>query len=264
MEFAPFGLVCWASLAERGVGKIDLKMTDILLTHGSYFVITLVLILTGSGLPVPEEVPIIAAGILSANQTLNPFIAFACCLFGALIGDCLMYWIGFHFGRGVLREHPWWARFVTPERESQIEEQFHRHGFKVFFVARFLVGLRSPVYLTAGIMQVSFKRFFVIDLICATSVVGTFFWLTYLFGQYIPQIVHQAEVWLTLAVVIGVAVVGFYGWRRHCRKMHDRLASAEAEHFRAAPDEASEPPLLCRSKPENVAVGRSASRSIME
>ena len=114
-------------------------------------------------------------------------MALACCLFGAIVGDSIMYWIGYHFGRGVLAEHPWWARWVTPEREAQIEEKFRQHGFKVFFVARFLVGLRSPVYLTAGILRVSFRRFFLIDLFCATAVVSTFFGLTYLFGQFIPQ-----------------------------------------------------------------------------
>src|SRR3989304_5815756 len=157
-------------------------MTDLFLTHGSYLSIFFVLVLTGSGLPIPEEVPIIAAGIFSAHGTLNPWLAFMWCLLGALVGDCVMYFIGYHFGRPVLSEHPWFARFVTPEREAQIEQQFRQHGFKIFFVARFLVGIRSPVYLTAGILRVSFRRFLTIDLFCATMVVGTFFWLTYLFG----------------------------------------------------------------------------------
>ncbi len=212
-------------------------MTEILLTHGSYFAITLVLILTGAGLPVPEEVPIIAAGILSGRGVLNPFIALGCCLFGALAGDCIMYWLGYHFGRGVLRERHWWTRLITPEREAQIEREFHRHGFKVFFVARFLVGIRAPVYLTAGIMQVSFKRFILIDLICATAVVGTFFGLTYLFGQYIPQLIRQAEVWLTVVVVIAVLALVVYLVRRHYRRVAADDLPGE-ERNRPLPDEA--------------------------
>jgi membrane protein DedA with SNARE-associated domain len=193
-------------------------MTDILVTHGSYVAITLVLILTGSGLPVPEEVPIIAAGILSASATLDPIIAFACCLFGAIVGDSVMYWIGYHFGRAVLRDHPWFARWVTPERETQIEGMFREHGLKVFFIARFLVGLRSPVYLTAGILRVSFKRFFLIDLVCATAVVGTFFGLTYFFGKHITQWFHRAQILVTVGAVIAVVGVGVYLWRRYRRK----------------------------------------------
>jgi membrane protein DedA with SNARE-associated domain len=200
---------------------------EYLVQHGSYVLITVVLILTGSGLPVPEEVPIIAAAILSASPSpanpattiLNPWLAFACCLFGAVVGDSIMYWIGYHFGRGVLRDHPWWARWVTPEREAQIEEKFRQHGFKVFFVARFLVVLRSPVYLTAGILRLSFKRFLLIDLFCATVVVGTFFGLTYLFGQYISRLIHEGQVALTVMVVIALVCLAFYLWRRYRRKI---------------------------------------------
>lgn len=191
---------------------------EYLIQHGSYVLITVVLILTGSGLPVPEEVPIIAAGILSANGTLDPVIALACCLFGAIVGDSIMYWIGYHFGRGVLQDHPRWARWVTPEREAQIEEKFRQHGLKVFFVARFLVVLRSPVYLTAGILRVSFRRFLLIDLFCAAVVVSMFFGLTYLFGQWIVRLVRRGQIALTVVVVIALVCVAFYLWRRYRQK----------------------------------------------
>ncbi len=92
----------------------------------------------------------------------------------------------------------------------------------MFFVARFLVGLRTPVYLTAGILRVSFKRFFLIDLFCATMVVGTFFGLTYWFGQLIPQLVHKAQLGLTIVVVVGLSGVALYLWRRHRRKISEK------------------------------------------
>jgi membrane protein DedA with SNARE-associated domain len=194
-------------------------MTDLLLAPSSYLAIILVLVLTGSGFPIPEEVPVIAAGILSANGTLDPLMAFLCCLFGAIGGDCVVYWVGYHFGRGVLRDHRWWARFITPEREAQIEQKFRRHGLKVFFIARFLVGLRSPVYLTAGILRVSFRRFFLIDLICATAVVGTFFGLTYLFGKHIAEYANSVASIVSLVVVIVLGCFGYRLWRRHCQRL---------------------------------------------
>ena len=149
-------------------------MIEFLLTHGSYLGIIFVLILTGSGLPIPEEVPIIAAGLLSAHGQMDPWLAIGACLIGALLGDCVIYWIGHHFGRRVLREHHWWTRFVKPEREARLETMLQQHGLKVFFLARFLVGIRSPVYLAAGILRVPFRRFLLIDLFCATTVIGTF------------------------------------------------------------------------------------------
>ncbi len=199
-------------------------MIDFLVTHGSYLLIFAVLVLSGIGLPIPEEVPIVAAGIMSLNDKMEPWPAFAVCLAGALLGDCVMYYVGCHFGRGILSEHPWWARLVTPARERQIERLFKKHGLKVFFVARFLVGLRSPVYVTAGILRVPFGRFLLIDSFCATSVVGTFFYLTYQWGRRIAMLFKQIEVYLTVVIICALIGISIYVWRRYLRK----YASSEA------------------------------------
>ena len=55
-------------------------MLDILhLEHASYLGIIVVLILTGSGLPVPEEVPIIAAGVAAnITESIRSSKIFAC------------------------------------------------------------------------------------------------------------------------------------------------------------------------------------------
>ncbi len=194
-------------------------MNELLLAH-TYIAITVLMILTGAGLPLPEEVFIVTAGVLSAtpDANVNPFIALGCCLLGALVGDCVMYWIGYHFGRGVLRDRRWFSRWVTPEREEHIEEMFHLHGLKVFFVARFLVGLRTPVYLTAGILRLSFKKFVLIDLVCAATVVSSFFGLAYYFGANISKWIRRGQLGLTISVVIAVACVAFFLWRRYRRK----------------------------------------------
>ncbi len=199
-------------------------MAEFLLSHGpllAYVGIAVFLMLTGAGLPVPEEVFIIAAGVASSHyEELNPWLAMSACLFGALAGDCIMYWIGYHFGRSVLREHAWWARFVKPEREAQVERMINKHGLKVFFLARFLVGLRSPVYLSAGILRVPFRRFVMIDLFCATVVIGLFFSLSYRYGTAITGWIRGAEVGLWVIVVLVLIAVGvyYYYWRRRGRK----------------------------------------------
>ncbi|MBN2295435.1 MAG: DedA family protein [Pirellulales bacterium] len=195
-------------------------MTEFFFEHGSYLGIIAILVLTGTGMPIPEEVPVIAAGLLSANGQLDPWLAFFACLAGALGGDCVMYWIGRHFGRNVVREHPWWAHFVNPDREAQLERTLQDHDWKVFFFARFLVGIRSPVYLAAGVLRVPFRRFIMIDLVCATAVIGTFFGLSFYFGETIVRWIRNAEYTLTGIVVLAVAIVaGIYYYRRRKKKM---------------------------------------------
>jgi membrane protein DedA with SNARE-associated domain len=85
----------------------------------------------------------------------------------------------------------------------------------MFLLARFLIGLRSPVYLTAGILRIPFRRFLLIDLVCATSVIGTFFGLSYLYGETILHWVRRAEILLTVVVALAVAGGAIYLWRRH-------------------------------------------------
>ena len=69
-------------------------MIDIFLNYGpnlTYLGIVVFLVLTGAGLPLPEELAIVAAGVLSSGDEpfLNVYVAFAACLIGALLGDLL-------------------------------------------------------------------------------------------------------------------------------------------------------------------------------
>ena len=199
-------------------------MQEFILAHGSYLAIIAVLALTGAGLPLPEEVPTVAAGVLSSAAVgkLDPALAFLACLVGALLGDCLMYGIGRLLGTTYLRRHPLFARVMHEEREKQMEELIQSHGLKVFLVARFLVGVRSPIYLAAGVMRVEFRRFLAIDAICASLVVGTFFWLSHFFGAWIGPLFRQSQLAATV-IVLGVAVVGsiyYFVWKVYSRQWH--------------------------------------------
>jgi membrane protein DedA with SNARE-associated domain len=194
------------------------------LSGGSYLGIILFLALTGVGLPIPEEVPIVAAGIASKAGSLQWPWALLSCLVGAVLGDSIMYAIGRFFGAKVLREHPWWSGFLTPERERTIEQLIQKHGIKAFFVARFLVGLRSPFYLTAGILRVKYRWFLLMDLVCASVVIGLFFGLGYLFGDRVTSLIQSAERSLTGAVLLvaaAVAVVAFFSFRQRRIRMLD-------------------------------------------
>ena len=105
-----------------------------------------------------------------------------------------------------------------------------RHGLKVFFLARFMVGIRAPVYLTAGVLRMSFRRFVLIDAFCATCVVGLFFGLSYAYGERVAGWIRDSEVGLTVLVAIAaVAVLGVFLWRRFRRKQAELLEAALPE-----------------------------------
>jgi membrane protein DedA with SNARE-associated domain len=200
----------------------------------SYLGIILFLTLTGIGLPVPEEVPIVAAGVASKAGALKWYYALPACMIGALLGDSLMYAIGRFFGARILKEHPWWSGFLTPEREKTIEDLLKKHGIKAFFVARFLVGLRSPFYLTAGILRVKYRWFLLADFVCATVVIGGFFGLAYLFGDRITGLIQSVEKGFTVVVILAalgaLAVVAFFSFRKRRIRMLDQDPEALFEN----------------------------------
>ncbi|HTQ40861.1 MAG TPA: DedA family protein [Pirellulales bacterium] len=173
-----------------------------------YAGIIVYMILTGCGLPMPEEVAIIAGGALAANGKLHWGLTLGSLLIGALLGDCVMYYIGYHFGRRLLEQNRFWNRLITPEREKKVEAMLSQHGAKVLLGARFLVGLRGPMYITAGILKVPFRRFVLADLFCATLVVTLFFGLSYFYGAQIIKAIDKGEGWLTIAVVTAGIIVG--------------------------------------------------------
>jgi membrane protein DedA with SNARE-associated domain len=202
--------------------------------RGSYLGIVVFLALTGIGLPIPEEVPIVAAGVASRAQALHWYYALPACLVGALLGDSLMYAIGRFFGATVLKEHPWWSGFLTAEREKTIETLINKHGIKAFFVARFLVGLRSPFYLTAGILRVKYRWFLFADFICASVVIGGFFGLAYLFGDRITGLIQSVERGFTviaiLVALVALAVIAFFSFRKRRIRMLDQDPDALFEN----------------------------------
>ncbi|MEM9658675.1 MAG: DedA family protein, partial [Planctomycetota bacterium] len=104
-------------------------MLESLLEAGGYLGIFVFLVLTGCGLPVPEEVGIVLAGVFSAQGRMQPELAFLTCLAGALVGDAAVYWIGRRFGRSLLTLHPKLGKLVHAEKEAYFEEAVLRHGF---------------------------------------------------------------------------------------------------------------------------------------
>lgn len=184
------------------------------LDPGSYLTIFLFMVLTGCGLPLPEELAIVSAGVLSAVGDLDPWRAFAACLLGALVGDAVMYGIGYRFGHNLLALHPKLGKIIGAEREAQYEAAILRHGFKVLLLARFMVGVRGPVYLSAGVVRVPFRRFALWDLVSATLVVGLFFSVSYRYGDSIAHYLSDAERALTLVVLAALLVAALFAWRR--------------------------------------------------
>lgn len=196
---------------------------DWILNPAGYLGLFLFMVLTGCGLPLPEEVAIVAAGVMSAEGQLQPEGALVACLLGALIGDAVMYGIGRRFGHSLLVRHPRFAKFLHADRAEDFERVVLRHGFKVLLIARFMIGVRGPMYLAAGAVRIPFRRFLLWDLVCATLVVGAFFGVSYYFGRDIARLLRDAETLLTIIVLAVVAIVTYVALRRYRARIAEQV-----------------------------------------
>jgi membrane protein DedA with SNARE-associated domain len=184
-------------------------MLGSLLHPSSYLGFFVFIAATGCGLPIPEEAAIVLAGVLSAQGQLgNVWVAFATCLAGAIVGDSFMYAIGYRWGHRLFTSHPRFAKLLAEENEAQFHSELQRHALKIMLIARFLIGIRAPVYLMTGAVRMPYRRFIVYDVISASFVVGTVFWLAYMFGANVQEWIHHTEFIATLIVLAVVAIVG--------------------------------------------------------
>jgi membrane protein DedA with SNARE-associated domain len=190
--------------------------------HFTYAGIVLALLLGGLGVPIPEELPVLAAGALAREAVVRWWIALPLCIAGVLVGDVVLYWAGHHWGERLLR----WriVRLVLTEaRERHLLAAYRRHGAKIIVVARHVVGLRPAAFLTAGIARLPFWRFLLVDAGAACVGVPLSFGLAYFFTdrlQGILEDVHRVERWLAALGVVAVAAwLGVVVWRKSRRAL---------------------------------------------
>lgn len=136
----------------------------------------LLLILCGLGLPLPEDIVLVTAGILAQDDGRS-WVSTACLMYlGVVAGDSMIFMLGRRFGQKLLA----WEfthHLFPPRKQAKVQRKFDRYGTVVLFVARFLPGLRAPIFSTAGAMRISFLRFLLLDGLAALVSVPVFVWL---------------------------------------------------------------------------------------
>ena len=184
------------------------------------------LLAAGFGLPLPEDVPLIAGGVLAwlaspletpafpamlADPGLQGMVAIG--LAGILVGDSIIYWAGRRFGRRVAEVWPF-RRIITPGKLERVERLLRQRGNVVVLVARFLPGLRAPTYFTVGHSRLPFWEFLLFDGLAAVVSAPLWVCLGFWLGDDIERAAREgsrfghyilAGVFLVIALLLGRA-----------------------------------------------------------
>ncbi|MFT3927325.1 MAG: DedA family protein [Myxococcales bacterium] len=189
----------------------------ILLSHGSIVLIVLALIVAGLGLPIPEDIMLLAAGVLVHRGEVSYLGALLACAVGVFIGDTTIFLLARRLGPAALERRPlkW---LITPERREKIEESFTRYGNVIVFMARHMAGLRAPTFAMAGMHNMPITKFWLWDglglCVSAPVVIGIGYWLADNLDRA-KALLERFEFVIIAALV--AAAVGFVVWRKFRR-----------------------------------------------
>ena len=188
--------------------------------HSEQFIyagLFLILFLCGLGLPIPEELTLLAGGFFVHFGMIRFYPTLAIVFVGVLIGDMAMYSIGRKWGRGIIT-HQHMRNFFSDRRLERAKQFFDDHGSKTIFIARFLSGFRVAAFLAAGTMGMKPGKFLILDTLAALIMVPLLLLLGYSFGAnigWLTNLFTRIDFLLKVGgVLVGVAAVVYFLFKR--------------------------------------------------
>lgn len=179
----------------------------------TYPAVFLILFVCGLGVPIPEELTIVASGYIAYLGLADWRISTLVCIAAILSGDLLTYTIGRRWGMSVLRS--WFFRKLLSEKHLQkVNRYFATYGAKTVFFARFFAGVRFCAYFVAGTARVPIGTFVLMDLLGALVSVPISVWAGYYFGADIEsglKLLHRGKnIFLVVITLVIIGLVIYY------------------------------------------------------
>jgi membrane protein DedA with SNARE-associated domain len=226
--------------------KLTYFLLPLVKRHG-YLTIGLTLYVCGLGVPIPEEISLVLAGVAAHSHWVNLWIITVLCVVSIIAGDLTMFFIARRWGHQLLRTR-FFNWLLPPPRMEKVHGYFDRHGSKTVFFARFLAGIRMPVYFTAGMTKMNPVRFVLLDLagtlISGPTSVIIAWKLSDTLEKAMKGVKHAGHLIFGCVVVVGAGVMAWHLWKGHRERvaakaeMARRAAGGETTIHSAPKDEA--------------------------
>ncbi len=172
-----------------------------------YLGVVLILLIAGFGVPIPEDVPLIIGGVMCGLKHADIRLMLPLCFVAVMGADLTMFTLGrWHGDR--LRRLPVLRRYLSDERLARVAGAYHAHVGKTLFTSRFMVGLRTPLFFTAGTVGISYWQLILYDGLAAVISVPALVLAGY-FGaahqEWILELVHDVKWAISASVIAAVA-----------------------------------------------------------
>ena len=211
---------------------MDIIYDNLLGMYGP-FAVFLLLMLTGIGVPLGEDLIIIPAGILLGFGELQPLWMTAMyAYFGVLCSDCMWFALCWTYGTPLLHKR-WFKRAVHPRRLLEAKHQIEQRGMWVIVMARFVPGSRTPAITSAGVLHLPFWKFALATAAACCVTVPLQLGLGYFIAKGIGTEETADRIqWFIAAVVVILAMLIGLAWWRKFRSQRRRAPRAKAAWLR--------------------------------
>ncbi len=193
-----------------------------------YLMVGLVVGVESLGIPLPGEIVLMTAALLSSQGHVNPWLVGASAIVGAVVGDSIGYSIGHKGGQPLLdrlgRRFP---KHFSPGHIATAERSFQRWGMWAVFFGRFVALLRIFAGPLAGVLKMPYPKFLIANALGGIVWAGGITAIIYTVGKV-------AEPWLERFGYVGLGIAVLFGigsmlWVRRRAAKAEAAAEGEAE-----------------------------------
>lgn len=170
-----------------------------------YALVGVVIGLESLGIPLPGEIVLVSASLLSAKGVVSPLIVAVCASTGAIVGDSIGYVIGRKGGQPLFdRLSRRFPKHFGPSHVAKARATFDRWGVWAVFFGRFIALLRILAGPLAGALHMPYWRFLVANVLGGILWAGGTTFAIYYLGRV-------AEEWLKGFSWVGLVVALLFG-----------------------------------------------------
>lgn len=161
-----------------------------------YSLIIMMMVASGFGLPIPEELTLVSAGFIAhmaihpdifpppyqGAVSVDPILTAVISFLAVFLSDLLVFMLGRKFGGRMLRSK-FFERYRNSLSMKKIEGFTEKYGALACGIFRFTPGLRFPGHFACGSMKIPVWKFALIDGIAALLTVPTQILLIAYYGE---------------------------------------------------------------------------------
>lgn len=161
------------------------------------------------GLVIPGSIVMPAIGSMVGAGVLPGPLVISAAILGAIVGDGVSYWLGYHYHSQIKRYWPF-NRF--PRLLKTGEQFFQKYGGLSVFIGRFAGPVRPIIPVVAGMMSMPPKRFLVANLSSAVAWSIVYMAPGYLLGAVSEQLAPHTAARLLVILAIFTFCVWAVWW----------------------------------------------------